>query len=158
MTKTPNRSSRMDVKIFWSKLDLFWVQIWDMVLKRSSEWGAKGEMTSMDSMWLFLSTFFRPCYCTQRGSRSLGFLARLWLERRSGQAKSHARPKFWLGFGLGTKAKKPWLFGLRPKPEHHYSHQTSKVADSRFAWSISGIVYTSQHNDSDWTTQSMVLI
>ncbi|KAJ7432552.1 hypothetical protein B0H11DRAFT_1940394 [Mycena galericulata] len=39
-----------------------------------------------------------------RGSRSLGFLAWLWPKRGSGQAKSHTRPRFWLGFGLGTKA------------------------------------------------------
>jgi hypothetical protein len=25
----------------------------------------------------------------------------------------------WLGFGRGTKTKKPWLFGLRPEPEKH---------------------------------------
>ncbi|KAJ7277374.1 hypothetical protein C8J57DRAFT_1223123 [Mycena rebaudengoi] len=42
----------------------------------------------------------------------------LWPGKISGQAKS--QPNFWLGSGLGTKAKKPWLFGLRPKPDHHY--------------------------------------
>jgi hypothetical protein len=52
-------------------------------------------------------------------SRSLGSLAWLWPEILPGQAKSHARPNFWLGFGLGSKAKKPWLFGLTPKSEHH---------------------------------------
>jgi hypothetical protein len=40
----------------------------------------------------------------------------LWLDEISGQAIGYQ----WLGFGFGTKAKKPWLFGLRPKPEHHY--------------------------------------
>ncbi|KAJ6579132.1 hypothetical protein DFH09DRAFT_1447361 [Mycena vulgaris] len=52
--------------------------------------------------------------------KSHGFLARLWPERMQGRAKSHLRPRFWLGFGHGTKAKKPRLFGLRPKPVHHY--------------------------------------
>ncbi|KAJ7654052.1 hypothetical protein DFH06DRAFT_1299127, partial [Mycena polygramma] len=47
-----------------------------------------------------------------RRSKSHGFLARLWPERCPGQAKSRARPRFWPGFGPGTKAKKPWLFGL----------------------------------------------
>jgi hypothetical protein len=39
-----------------------------------------------------------------------------------GLTKSQAKPTIipWLGFGFGTKAKKPWLFGLRPKPEKHY--------------------------------------
>ncbi|KAJ6615033.1 hypothetical protein B0H10DRAFT_1950168 [Mycena sp. CBHHK59/15] len=59
------------------------------------------------------------------GSKSLGFLAWLRPERWLGQAKSHHRPRFWLGFGLGTKAKKPWLFGLKPKPEHYYSKMTN---------------------------------
>ncbi|KAJ7882126.1 hypothetical protein B0H13DRAFT_1891052 [Mycena leptocephala] len=36
---------------------------------------------------------------------------------RNCQAKSQRRPQFWLGFGLGTKTKKPQLFGLRPRPE-----------------------------------------
>jgi hypothetical protein len=40
------------------------------------------------------------------------------LVARPGQKPT--RPHFWIGFGLGTKAKKPWLFGLRPESEKHY--------------------------------------
>ncbi|KAJ6524874.1 hypothetical protein DFH09DRAFT_1095893 [Mycena vulgaris] len=58
--------------------------------------------------------------CVHCMFKNHGFLARLWPGRLQGRAKSHLRPTFWLGFGLGTKAKKPRLFGLRPKPVHHY--------------------------------------
>ncbi|KAJ7624020.1 hypothetical protein B0H17DRAFT_1151405 [Mycena rosella] len=53
-----------------------------------------------------------------------------------GLGNHEAGPKFWLGLGSGTKAKKPWLFGLRPKPKHHYSPRCSEsrsVPPTKFA-------------------------
>ncbi|KAJ6610794.1 hypothetical protein B0H10DRAFT_1953597 [Mycena sp. CBHHK59/15] len=41
---------------------------------------------------------------------------------------------------------------------HSMVAQRGAIAQARFAVSISVIVYTSQHNDSDWTTASTVLI
>ncbi|KAJ7148271.1 hypothetical protein C8R46DRAFT_1044818 [Mycena filopes] len=54
----------------------------------------------------------------------------LWLAQIPGQAKSPPRPRFWLWLGFGTKAKKPGLFGLRPKPGHHYAGQNTRALDS----------------------------
>ncbi|KAJ7807819.1 hypothetical protein B0H14DRAFT_3763642 [Mycena olivaceomarginata] len=55
-----------------------------------------------------------------------------------GLTKSQAKPTIipWLGFGFGTKAKKPWLFGLRPKPEKHYPAvlQLIEVPRTSLSW------------------------
>ncbi|KAJ7135088.1 hypothetical protein C8R46DRAFT_1048031 [Mycena filopes] len=52
-------------------------------------------------------------------NKSRGFLAWPWPDNIQSRAKSQLRPRFWPWLGFGTKAKKPRLFGLRPKPDHH---------------------------------------
>ncbi|KAJ7628268.1 armadillo-type protein [Mycena polygramma] len=82
--------------------------------------GFSAKFGRMHEMTLALPDTTRAPVVLIGEAKSRGFLARPWPERYPSQAKSHARPRFWLGFGPGTKAKKPWLFGLKPKPEHHY--------------------------------------
>jgi hypothetical protein len=76
----------------------------------------------MFGLWLGLKAVALACKNPKPGqSLSHGFWREIWTKFGFGPTESQVGPSanWWLGFGFGTKAKKPWLFGLRPKPEHH---------------------------------------